>query len=141
MTYEDLVPVDLPLEQYFRCTNWDKVRKYIRLNEQYYYDHLLAECELTFIKLKELSNEVNHNPYEDIGGFLAVDGSYVSDDSILHHEDFFIKEENCATCLATKVRDVRRREPWMGLPPATPEYFVGSCLVNMIKNWSELKNR
>ncbi|MCM1142146.1 MAG: hypothetical protein NC453_26550 [Muribaculum sp.] len=141
LTYEDLLPVDLPLEQYFRCTNWDKVRKYIRLNEQDYYNHLLAECELTFIKLKELSNEVNHNPYEDIGGFLAVNGSYVSDDSILHHEEFFIEEENWATCLATKVRDVRRREPWMGLPPATPEYFVGSCLVNMIKNWSELKKR
>lgn len=140
MNYDDLTVIDKRLEHYFRCTNWDKVRKYIRKNEQYYYDHQLAECELTFSKLKELSKDVNHNPYEDKGGFLAVHGSYVSDDSILHHEEFFIAEEAWTTCLATKVRDPRRHDPWMGFSPTLPEYFVGSCLVNMIKSWRELKN-
>ena len=139
MNYADLSAIDIRLEHYFRCTNWDKVRKYIRKNEQNFYDHQLAECELTFKKLKELSREVNQNPYEDKGGFLAVHDSYVSDDSILHHEEFFITEEPWTTCLATKVRDTRRHEPWMGFPPTTPEYFVASCLVNMIKNWRELK--
>ena len=140
LTYEDLVTIDLPLEQFFRRTNWDKVRKYIRLNVQDYYDHKLAECELAFAKLKELSKEVNHNPYEDKGGFLAVHSSYVSDDSILHHEEFFTAEEEWTTSLATKVRDVRRREPWMGHRPTAPEYFVASCLVNMIQNRCEMEN-
>lgn len=139
INYDDLIATDMRLEHYFRCTNWDKVRKYIRKNEQDCYDHQLAECELTFSKLKELSNDVNHNPYEDKGGFLAVHGSYVSDDSILHHEEFFISEEAWTTCLSTKVRDPRRHDPWMGFPPTPPEYFVASCLVNMIKNWRELK--
>ncbi len=140
MNYYDLTPIDMRLEYYFRCTDWNKVRKYIRTNEQDYYDHQLAECELTFIKLKELSKEVNDNPYEDKRGFLGVDGSYVSDDSILHHEEFFIEEEAWSTCLASKVRNSRRREPWMGLKPTPPEYYVANCLVNMIKNWRELKN-
>lgn len=136
---DDLIATDMRLEHYFRCTNWYKVRKYIRDNERYCYDHQLTECELTFSKLKELSKEVNHNPYEDKGGFLAVHGSYVSDDSILHHEEFFILEEAWTTCLATKVRDPRRHDPWMGFSPTPPEYFVASCLVNMIKSWRELK--
>ena len=139
INYDDLIATDMRLEHYFRCTNWDNVRKYTYKNEQDCYDHQLAECELTFSKLKELSKEVNHNPYEDKGGFLAVHGSYVSDDSILHHEEFFITEETWTTCLATKVRDPRRHDPWMGFPPTPPEYFVASCLVNMIKNWRELK--
>ena len=139
MNYDDLTVIDMRLEHYFRCTNWDKVRKYIRKNERDYYDHQLAECELTFQKLKELSKLANYNPYEDKGGFLAVHDSYVSDDSILHHEEFFITEETWTTCLATKVRDPRRHDPWMGFPPTPPEYFVASCLVNMIKNWRELK--
>lgn len=139
MNYDDLTVIDMRLEHYFRCTNWDKVRKYIRKNEQYDYDHQLAECELTFSKLKKLSKEVNHNPYEDKEGFLAVHDSYVSDDSILHHEEFFISEEAWTTCLATKVRDPRRHDSWMGFPPTPPEYFVASCLVNMIKSWRELK--
>ncbi|WP_303033730.1 SEL1-like repeat protein [Bacteroides acidifaciens] len=141
INYDDLTDIDMRLEYYFRCTNWDKVRKFIRKNEREYYDHQLAECELTFVKLKELSREENHNPYEDKGGFLAVHDSYVSDDSILHHEDFFITREAWTTCLATKVRDSRRHDPWMGFPKTTPEYFVASCLVNMIKNWRELKER
>ena len=140
INYDDLTAIDMRLEHYFRCTNWDKVRKYIRKNERDYYDHQLAECELTFKKLKELSMVANHNPYEDKGGFLAVHDSYVSDDSILHHEEFFISEESWTTCLATKVRDPHRHDPWMGFPPTTPEYFVASCLVNMIKSWRELKN-
>lgn len=139
MNYDELTAIDIRLEHYFRCTNWDKVKKYIRKNEQDCYDHQLAECELTFSKLKELSKDVNRNPYEDKGGFLAVHGSYVSDDSILHHEEFFISEETWTTCLATKVRDPRRHDPWMGFPPTPPEYFVVSCLVNMIKSWRELK--
>ena len=139
MNYDDLTAIDMRLEHYFRCTNWDKVRKFIRKNEREYYDHQLAECELTFKKLKELSREVNHNPYEDKGGFLAVHDSYVSDDSILHHEEFFIPKETWTTCLATKVRDSRRHDPWMGFPSTPPEYFVASCFVNMIKSWRELK--
>ena len=87
-----------------------------------------------------MSKVTNHNPYEEKGGYLTVDGSYVSDDTILHHEEFFISEESWTTCLATKVRDPRRHDPWMGFPPTSPEYFVASCLVNMIKNWRELKN-
>ena len=128
------------LEHYFRCTDWEKVKKYIHRYERDYYDHQLAECELTFAKLKELSKVENHNPYEDKGGFFAVHDSYVSDDSILHHEEFFIAEEAWTTSLATKVRDTRRHEPWMGFKATSPEYFVASCLVNMIKSWRELKN-
>lgn len=128
------------LEHYFRRTNWDRVKKYIRSNEQDYYDHQLAECELTFTKLKELAKEINHNPYEDKGGFLAVHDSYVSDDFILHHEEFFLAEEAWTTDLATKVRDIRRHDPWMGFPVTPPEYYVASCLVNMVKSWRELKN-
>ncbi len=139
LSYDELRAIDLPLEQYFRLTNWDKVRKYLRINEPDYYDHRLAECEMTFTLLKELSKELNHNPYEDKEGALAVDGSYISDDSILHHEEFFITGEGWTTCLATKVRDIRRRQPWMGLTPTPPEYFVASALVNMIKDWRELK--
>lgn len=141
MNYDDLTPIDMRLEHYFRCANWDKVRRYVRNNQQDFYDHQLYECELVFSKLKELSKEVNHNPYEDEVGFLAVHGSYISDDSILHHEEFFITEEEWTTCLATKVRDIRRREPWMGFPPTSPEYYAACCLVNMIQNRREMKNR
>lgn len=139
MNYAAISAIDMRLEYYFRCTNWDKVRKYIREHERDYYDHQLAECELTFVKLKEMSKVTNHNPYEEKSGYLTVDGSYVSDDTILHHEEFFISEEAWTTCLATKVRDPHRHDPWMGFPPTPPEYFVASCLVNMIKNWRELK--
>lgn len=139
MNYDDLTAIDMRLEHYFRRTNWNKVRNYIRKNERDYYDHQLAECEFTFAKLKEMSKVTNHNPYEEKGGYLTVDGSYVSDDTILHHEEFFISEEAWTTCLATKVRDPRRHDPWMGFPPTPPEYFVASCLVNMIKSWRELK--
>lgn len=139
INYDDLITIDLRLEHYFRCSNWDKVRKYIRENERDYYDHQLAECELVFAKLKELSEEVNPNPYEDKGGFLAVHGSYISDDSILNYEECFIVEEEWTTCLATKVRDSCRRESWMGFPSTPPEYYVGSCLVNMIQNRNEIK--
>lgn len=138
--YNDLSGFDMRLEFYFRQANWDKVRRYIRKHQPDYYDHQLAECESAFQKLKELSQEVNPNPYEDKGGFLALHDSYVSDDTILHHEEFFIEEESWTTCLATKVRDTRRREPWMGFPPTPPEYYVANCLVNMITSWREIKN-
>ena len=137
--YNDLSGFDMRLEFYFRQANWDKVRRYIRKHQPACYDHQLAECELAFQKLKELSQEPNHNPYENRGGFLAVHDSYVSDDTILHQEEFFIKAESWPTCLSTKVRDQRRREPWMGLPPTPPEYYVANCLVNMIKSWREIK--
>lgn len=137
----DNVPaVDMRLEYYFRCARWNKVRKYIRQEERHYYDHNLAEIELTFRILKEMSKSVNFNPYEAKGGFLSVHESYVSDDDILHREEYFIKEESWATCLATKVRDWRRREPWMGFQPTPAEYFVANCLVNMFKNWMDLKH-
>lgn len=139
--YKTLSSINMRLEYYFCRTNWDKVRSHIRRHERNDYDHRLAECESAFEKLKELSQEVNPNPYEDKGGFLAVDGSYVSDDTILHHEEFFIAEETWPTCLATKVRDTRRREPWMGLPPATPEYYAASCLINMIGNRHEIRKK
>lgn len=139
MDYYDLCAIDMRLEYYFRCSTWDKVRKYIRENERYYYDHTLTECELAFAKLKRLSENVNFSPYEEKGGFLAVNGSYVSDDTIRHTEEYFIAEESWTTCLATKVRDIRRREPWMGFPTTSPEYYVASCLVNMIQNQEEIK--
>ncbi|MCM1505241.1 MAG: hypothetical protein NC127_08600 [Muribaculum sp.] len=140
MDYDGLSPVDMRLEYYFRCSTWDKVRKYIRKNEQDYYNHALSECELAFAKLKNLSRNVNINLYEEKGGFLAIHDSYVSDDTICHNEEFFIVEESWTTCLATKVRDTRRREPWMGFPPTSAEYFVANCLVNMIQNQQEMKN-
>lgn len=138
MDYEDLIPIDMRLEHYFRCTIWDKVRKYLRQNEREYYDHALTECELIFAKLKGLSENVNINPYEEKGGFLAVHDSYVYDDTIRHTEEYFIIEENWTTCLATKVRDIRRREPWMGFQSTPPEYVVASCLVNMMQNRCEM---
>lgn len=138
MDYNDLSPIDMRLEYYFRCSTWDKVRKYIRENERDYYDHALTKCELAFAKLKGLSKNVNINPYEEKEGFLAIHGSYVSDDTICHTEEFFIVEESWTTCLATKVRDLRRREPWMGFSPAPPEYYVASCFVNMIQNRREI---
>ena len=137
--YKDISRVDMRLEYYFRQTNWEKVRRYIHKHDPDCYDHQLAECELAFEKLKELSQEPNHNPYEDKGGFLAVHDSYVSDDTILHQEEFFIEAESWSTCLATKVRDTRRLEPWMGFPPTPPEYYVANCLVNMIRSWREIK--
>lgn len=140
MDYDVLSPVDMRLEYYLRCSTWDKVRKYIRKNEPDYYNHYLSECELTFAKLKNLSKNVNVNPYEEKDGFLAIHDSYVSDDTIRHHEESFIVEENWTTCLATKVRDTRRHEPWMSFPPTPPEYFVANCIVNMIQNRREMKN-
>ena len=127
------------LEFYFRQADWNKARRYIRKHQPDYYDHQLAECESAFQKLKELSQEVNPNPYEDKGGFLAVHDSYVSDNTILHQEEFFIQAEAWTTCLSTKVRDIRHREPWMGFPPTPPEYYVVSCLLNMIRSWREIK--
>lgn len=141
MEYNDLSGADMRLEFYFRQADWEKVRRYIRNHQPDCYDHQLAECELAFEKLKELSRKVNNNPYEDKGGFLAVHDSYVSDDTILHREEFFIEAESWTTCLSTKVRDTRRREPWMGFPPTPPEYYVANCLVNMIKSWREIKNK
>lgn len=138
INYDTLTDLDLRLEHYFRRTNWEKVRKYIRKNERDYYDHQLAECELTFGKLKKLSQQVNPNPYEEKGGFLELYDSYINDDTILHHEEFFISEESWTTCLATKVRDTHRREPWMGIPATPPEYYVANCLVNMLMSWREL---
>lgn|GEM_PF-2700962 len=136
MNYDNLVDADMPLEYYFRCTTWHKVKKYIKDYLTYYYWHNLSECKMAFDKLKNLSNNPNHTPYKE--GCLMVHGEYVSDDSILCHEEFFIQEETWMICLATKVRDARCWEPWMerGLTP--PEYFVGSCLVNMINNKSEM---
>ena len=139
--YNDLSGADMRLEFYFRQTDWEKVRRYIRKHQPDCYDHQLAECESAFRKLKELSQEVNPNPYEDKGGFLALHDSYVSDDTILHQEEFFIVTESWSTCLATKVRDTHRREPWMGFPPIPPEYYVANCLVNMIDNQQEIKMR
>lgn len=140
MDYDNLSPIDMRLEYYFRCTTWDKVRKYIRNNMLDDYDHHLIECELAFAKLKVLSKDVNINPYEEKGGFLSVHESYVSDDTICPAEEFFIVEENWTTSLATKVRDSRRRESWLGFPLTPPEYYVASCLVNMIQNRQEMKN-
>lgn len=140
MDYDALSPIDMRLEYYFRCTIWDKVRKYIRENERFYYDHSLTELELAFAKLKGLSENININPYEEKGGFLAVHDSYVSDDTILHSEEYFIIAESWTTCLATKVRDTRRRDPWMGFSPTSSEYYVASCLVKMIQNREEMKN-
>lgn len=137
--YNDLSGFDMRLEFYFRQADWNKARRYIRKHQPDYYDHQLAECESAFQKLKELSQEVNPNPYEDKGGFLAVHDSYVSDNTILHQEEFFIQAEAWTTCLSTKVRDIRHREPWMGFPPTPPEYYVVSCLLNMIRSWREIK--
>ena len=131
----ELSGADMRLEFYFRQADWEKVRRYIRKYQPDCYDHQLAECELAFEKLKELSRKVNYNPYENKGGFLAVHDSYVSDDTILHQEEFFIESKQCT------VLDLRRHEPWMEFPSTPPEYYVANCLVNMIDNQQEIKMR
>lgn len=136
LSYESLEKVDMRLEYYFRCTTWQKTQKYMKDKSSSYYWHHLSECEIAFNRLKELSETRNHTPYKH--GYLAVHDEYVSDDTILYEEEFFIEEQAWTICLATKVRDARHREPWMMYKPTTPEYYVGNCLVNMISNKTEM---
>lgn len=138
LDYDSLNIEDMRLEYYFRCTNWDKTKKYLRTKLQYYYFHALTECERAFYKLKEMARKNNSTPYKK--GFLEVWNDYVSDDTIVGHEEFFFVKEPWSVSLATKVRDMYHKEPWMRCEPTPPEYYVACCLVNMICNDKEMES-
>lgn len=135
--YASLTRIDMRLEYYFRCTPWDKVRKYLRHKIPYYYYHTLSECELAFHKLRKMARKNNRTPYKK--GFLEMLEEYVSDDTIVGHEEFFLEKEPWAVSLATRVRDRYHKEPWIKYEPTPCEYYVACCLVNMIHNDSEME--
>ena len=64
---------------------------------------------------------------------------YVSEDLIVGHEEFFLEKEPWNISLATQVKDMYRKEPWMRCEVTPPEYYVACCLVNMIRNENEMK--
>lgn len=138
LTHNLMQSLDMRLEYYFRCTTWDKTRKYLRTKLNHYYCHALAECESAFFKLKEMARKNNRTPYKN--GYVEVDDDYVSEDLIAGHEEFFLEKEPWSVSLATKVRDMYNKEPWMRSDPTLPEYYVASCLVNMIRNVKEMKS-
>lgn len=138
--YNNIIEVDMPLEFYFRMTNWKGVKKYFRRDESfdYYRGNMnFKELESVFNCLKELANKRNKTPYSK--GHLDIYNSFVNDETILGEEEFFITEKEWTICLATKVHDARFNEPWMGMEAPSPEYFVSNCLFNMKKNNSEMK--
>lgn len=137
LDYDTLSQTDMRLEYYFRYTTWDKTRKYLRRNLSHYYYHALSECEQAFCRLQEMARKNNRTPYEK--GFLEVDDEYVSEDTIRGHEEFFLEKEPWAVSLATRVRDMHNKEPWMRCEYTTPEYYVACCLVNMIQNEKEME--
>lgn len=137
LDYSSLDSNDMRLEYYFRCTTWDKIRKYLRTRLNHYYSHNLDECEWAFTKLKEMAKQNNRTPYKK--GFLEVVDEYVSEDLIAGHEEFFLEKEPWNVSLATQVRDMYRKEPWMRCEITPPEYYVACCLVNMIRNDKEMK--
>lgn len=138
LDYESLVAIDMRLEYYFRCTSWDKTRKYLRIKLNHYYSHALTECECAFYKLREMARKNNRDPYKK--GVLEMSDEYVSDDTIRGHEEFFLAKEPWSVSLAAKVRDMYRKEPWMRCEATLPEYYVACCLVNMILNDKEMKS-
>ena len=137
LDYDELSQKDMRLEYYFRYTSWDKIMKYLRGNLSHYYYHALSECEKAYSKLKEMARNNNRTPYEK--GFLEIDDEYVSEDIIRGHEEFFLEKEPWAVSLATRVRDMHNKEPWMRCEYTPPEYYVANCLVNMIQNENEMK--
>ncbi len=138
LDYDSLIQTDMRLEYYFRCTSWDKTRKYLKNNLSHYYYHALSECDRAFHSLKEMALRNNRTPYEK--GVLEIDDEYVSEDTICGHEEFFLVKEPWVVSLATKVRDTHNKEPWMRCEYTPPEYYVAYCLVNMIQNEIEMKS-
>lgn len=132
MSYIDLERIDMRLEHYFRRTNWDKVQKYLRKHYPEYYYHELNSCKEAFTIMKMMVKSKCLFPRRYNDGYLAVHDSYVSDDTILNKEDYYLTSQLWSTSLATKVRDAYHRDPWLCVPQATPEYFVVSCLINMV---------
>ena len=137
LDYDSLKHVDMRLEYYFRCTTWDKTKKYLRKNLSYYYYHALTECEQAFHKLKIMARKNNRTPYKK--GLLEMSNDYVSDNTIVGHEEFFLEKKPWSVSLATKVRDMYHKEPWMRCEPTPPEYFAACCLVNMIRNDKQME--
>lgn len=137
LDYDTLNQTDMRLEYYFRCVSWDKTRKYLRCNLSYYYYHALSKCERAYFRLKEMARKNNRTPYEK--GFLEVDDEYVSEDTIRGHEEFFLEKESWAVSLATRVRNMYNKEPWMRCEYTPPEYYVACCLVNMVQNEKEME--
>ena len=138
LDYDSLESLDMRLEYYFRCTTWDKTKKFLRTKLSHYYCHALTKCEYAFRKLKEMSQKNNRTPYSK--GVLEMWNDYVSDDTIVGHEEFFLEKEPWSVSLATKVRDMYFKEPWMRCESTPPEYYVACCLVNMIRNDKEMKS-
>lgn len=138
LNYDSLESINMRLEYYFRCTTWDKTRKYLRTRLNHYYCHALTECEFAFYKLKEMARKNNRTPYQK--GFLELWDDYVTDESICRHEEFFLEKEPWTVSLATKVSDRYNKEPWIWCESTPPEYFAACCLVNMIRNDKEMKS-
>ena len=138
--YNDIIEVDMPLEFYFRMTNWKGVKEYFRRDESfdYYRENMnFKELKSVFNCLKELAYKRNKTPYTK--GHLDIYETFVNDKTIIGAEEFFITEKEWTICLATKVHDARFNEPWMGRKAPSPEYFVSNCLINMINNKSEME--
>ena len=138
--YTDIIELDMPLEFYFRMTNWKGVKEYFRIDESfdYYRDKMnFKELEIVFNCLKELANKRNKTPYSK--GHLDIYDTFVIDKTIIGAEEFFITEKEWTICLATKVHDARFNEPWMGMEAPSPEYFVSNCLFYMANNKSEME--
>lgn len=138
LDYDLLIQTDARLEYYFRYTSWDKTRKYLKCYLSYYYYHALSECERAFRKLKVMAQKNNRTPYEK--GFLEINEDYVTEDTIRGHEEFFLEKEPWAISLATRVRDMHNKEPWMRCEHTPHEYYVACCLVNMLQNDKEMKS-
>ena len=140
ISYNDLGSADMPLEYYFKLTNWRKVKGYLIKDHSFDYyraEFNYKELESVFNHLKQLSNNGNQTPYKK--GYLDVYDSFVCDNTIIGAEEFFITEKDWEICMATKVRNYKLCEPWLGIDPPQPEYFVANCMINMINNKSELK--
>lgn len=135
---DSLIQTDMRLEYYFRCTSWDKTRKYLKNNLSHYYYHALSECDRAFHRLKEMAWKNNRTPYKK--GVLEIDDEYVSEDTICGHEEFFLMKEPWEVSLATQVRDMHNKEPWMRCEYTPPEYYVAYCIVNMIQNEIEMNS-
>lgn len=138
--YNDIKELDMPLEYYFRMTNWKGVKQYFRKDKSFDYYRVnmnFKELESVFNCLKELADKKNKTPYTK--GHLDIYDTFVNDKTIIGAEEFFITAKEWTVCLATKVHDARLHEPWMGKEIASPEYFVSNCLINMINNNSEMK--
>lgn len=138
--YNDLEEEYKPLGFYFRLTNWRKVKEYMKKEKSFaHYSNGLnyKELETVFNRLKRLSNNKNQTPYQK--GYLEIYDSFICDNTIIGAEEFYITEKEWTTCLATRIRNCKLCEPWLGVEPPTPEYYVANCLPNMMNNKAEMK--